>query len=46
LPQDFDPAATSGLGMKLIAVWVKQIDGELELGKGGGGQGTRFDVQV
>jgi two-component sensor histidine kinase len=44
VPQDFDLAVTTGLGMKLIAAWVKQIGGELDIAKGDGGQGTRFTV--
>ena len=45
LPQGFDPAATKGLGMKIIIALVKQIGGELDIGKGDGGQGTRFTVR-
>lgn len=45
LPQGFDPAATTGLGMKLIPALVKQIGGELEIGKGHCGQGTKITVR-
>lgn len=45
LPQDFNPAATKGLGMKLIAALVKQIGGMLEFGKADHDQGTRISVR-
>jgi two-component system, sensor histidine kinase PdtaS len=45
LPQGFNPAATKGLGMKLITALVKQIGGVLDIGKGDRGQGTRFTVR-
>ena len=38
------PAATHGLGMKIIAALVKQIHGELNFAKGDHDQGTRFSV--
>ena len=44
LPENFDPAATPGLGMKIIAALVEQIDGELQIAKGEHDQGTRFTV--
>jgi two-component sensor histidine kinase len=44
LPAAFDPAATHGLGMKIIAALVKQIHGELNFAKGDQDQGTRFSV--
>jgi two-component system, sensor histidine kinase PdtaS len=44
LPEAFDPAATNGLGMKIIAALVRQIHGELKFGKGDHDQGTRFSV--
>ena len=44
LPAAFDPAATHGLGMKIIAALVRQIHGELAFAKGDHGQGTRFSV--
>ncbi len=34
LPEAFDPAATNGLGMKIIAASVRQIHGELKIAKG------------
>lgn len=45
LPQGFNPAATKGLGMKLITALVKQIGGVLDIGKGDHGQGTIFTVR-
>ena len=44
LPDAFDPGATPGLGMKIIAALVKQIGGELQIAKGEHDQGTRFTV--
>ncbi|MDP2732827.1 MAG: sensor histidine kinase, partial [Hoeflea sp.] len=45
LPELFDPAATSGLGMKIIAALVGQIHGELYFAKGDHDQGARFSVR-
>ena len=45
LPRGFNPAATKGLGMKLISALVKQIDGVLDIGKGDHCEGTRFTVR-
>lgn len=45
LPQGFDPTVSNGLGMKLIPALVKQIGGELDIGKGHHGQGTKFTVR-
>jgi len=44
LPELFDPAATSGLGMKIIAALVRQVHGELRFAKGDHNQGARFSV--
>lgn len=44
LPDGFNPAATHGLGMKLVSALVRQIGGELQIAKGDNGQGTRFTV--
>jgi two-component system, sensor histidine kinase PdtaS len=44
LPEAFDPAATNGWGMKIIAALVRQIHGELNFAKGDHDQGTRFSV--
>ena len=44
VPDAFDPAATPGLGMKIIAALVKQIGGELQIAKGELDHGTRFTV--
>lgn len=45
LPEAFDPTATHGLGMKIIAALARQIHGELSFAKGSHGQGTRCSVQ-
>jgi two-component system, sensor histidine kinase PdtaS len=44
LPEGFDPAASKKLGMRIIQSLVKQIGGELRIGRGDGNQGTRFSV--
>jgi two-component sensor histidine kinase len=44
LPEDFDPADCKGLGMRIIRSFVKQIGGELRIGRGDCNQGTRFTV--
>lgn len=44
LPDGFDPAASTGLGMKIIRSFVNQIGGELGIGRGDDGKGARFSV--
>ena len=44
LPEGFDPAASKGLGMKIIHSFARQIDGEVRIGRGDDGQGARFTV--
>jgi two-component sensor histidine kinase len=44
LPDGFDPAACSGLGMRIVRSLVKQIRGELQFGRGDNNQGARFTV--
>jgi two-component sensor histidine kinase len=44
LLEAFDPAAGKGLGMRIIRSLVKQIGGELRIGRGDRDQGTRFTV--
>jgi two-component sensor histidine kinase len=44
LPDAFDPAATHGLGMKIILALVGQIHGELHFTKGDQDQGARVFV--
>jgi two-component sensor histidine kinase len=46
LPEGFDPAATRGLGMKIISSLVRQIGGSLTIGKGDNGTGAQFTVAV
>ena len=45
LPEAFDPVATKGSGMKIIAALVRQIHGELHFAKGDHDRGTRFSVR-
>ena len=44
LPEGFDPAAGKGLGMRIIRSLVKQIGGELRVGRSDRYQGARFTV--
>lgn len=44
LPQNFDPAASKGLGMKIVRSLVERIGGELKIGRGHSDQGARFTV--
>jgi two-component sensor histidine kinase len=44
LPEGFDPAASTGLGMRIIRSFVKQIGGELRIGPGDNNQGAGFTV--
>jgi two-component system, sensor histidine kinase PdtaS len=44
LPEGFDPDASKGLGLRIIRSFVKQIGGELRIGRNDDGQGARFTV--
>jgi len=44
LPDDFDPAASKGLGMSLVWSLVEQIGGELQVDRGEDNESTRFTV--
>lgn len=44
LPECFDPAASKGLGMKILRSFVAKIGGELVIGRNGGNRGARFTV--
>jgi two-component sensor histidine kinase len=44
LPDGFDPGASSGLGMRIIQSFTRQIGGELRVGRDDDGQGARFTV--
>ncbi len=44
LPEGFDPAATHGLGMKIVSSLVRQIGGRLQIARGDDGKGARFTV--
>ena len=45
LPSDFDPAASKGLGMKIIHSFVGQIGGTLSIDGGNDSRGPTFEVQ-
>jgi two-component sensor histidine kinase len=44
LPEGFDPAASKGLGMKIVRSLVRQIGGTMQFAPGEGGRGTCFSV--
>jgi two-component sensor histidine kinase len=44
LPDRFDPAVSKGLGMKIVQSLVKQISGELRMGRRDANRGARFTV--
>ena len=44
LPVGFDPAASHGLGMKIISSLVKQIGGKIQIAPGENGCGASFTV--
>jgi two-component system, sensor histidine kinase PdtaS len=44
LPEDFDPAASKGMGMTLIRTFVEQIRGELRIARGDNTRGAQFTV--
>jgi two-component sensor histidine kinase len=44
LPDGFQPSGHKGLGMKIIQSLVKQIGGELQIGRGDHDRGASFTV--
>jgi two-component sensor histidine kinase len=44
LPKGFAPSGHKGLGMKIIQSLVKQIGGELQIGRGDHDRGSRFTI--
>jgi two-component sensor histidine kinase len=44
LPEGYDPAASKGLGMKIVQSFVRQIQGEFQFGRNTGNQGAQFTV--
>jgi two-component sensor histidine kinase len=44
LPEDFDPTASSGLGMKVANLLAKQLGGKLAVGENATGRGACFQV--
>ncbi len=46
LPPDYDPAASKGLGMKIIRSFLRQIDGEFHFDCGAADRGPRFTVTL
>jgi two-component sensor histidine kinase len=44
LPPGFDPARTSGLGMRVVASLIGQLHGQMVTGRLPDGSGAKFDV--
>jgi len=44
LPEGYDPAASKGLGMKIVQSFVRQIGGEFQFGPGKKNHGAQFTV--
>jgi two-component sensor histidine kinase len=44
VPEGFDPADAKGLGMKVVAAQVQQLNGRLEVGHAGNSSGAKFTV--
>jgi two-component system, sensor histidine kinase PdtaS len=44
MPQDYDPASSTGLGMKIIQSFTQKIGGRLIFARDEGGQGARISV--
>ena len=44
LAEEFDPANSKGLGMKIVRSLVEEIGGELRFGRSGRNRGTKFMV--
>jgi two-component sensor histidine kinase len=44
LPENFDPASSSGLGMKVVGLLAKQLGGKLAVSENGTGSGTCFRI--
>jgi len=44
LPEGYDPAASKGLGMKIVRSFVRQIGGEFQFGHSDGNRGAQFTV--
>lgn len=44
LPEEFDPTACKGMGMRIVRSLVERISGELRIGRGDNDQGARFTV--
>jgi two-component sensor histidine kinase len=46
LPADFDPASTSGFGMKVLSALASQLGGELRFGGASSASGANFSIHV
>jgi two-component sensor histidine kinase len=44
VPHDFDPAASTGLGMKIVSLLAKQLGGKLAVGASPTGTGACFQI--
>jgi two-component system, sensor histidine kinase PdtaS len=46
LPQDFDPAATAGLGMKVVRLLTDRLQGKLSFRAAEHSTGSRFTISL
>ncbi len=46
LPEDFDPAAGKGLGMKIVLAQAQQLKGQLSAGRAEGARGAKFTISL
>ncbi|MBD0273591.1 MAG: PAS domain S-box protein, partial [Acetobacteraceae bacterium] len=46
LPEGFDPAASHGVGMRLVSTLARQLAAELRVGPGASGVGAAFELRV
>lgn len=46
LPENFDPRQPGGFGFQLLQMLSRQIQAELEIGKGTNGRGTRIGIHI
>ena len=44
LPENFDPAASNGLGMKIVQAFTRKIGGKLAFARGDADQGARISI--
>ncbi len=46
LPDGFQPAASSGIGMRVVATLARQLGGDMRIGQGASGAGAAFELRI